>query len=125
MEFFHSDYFSAYVEELMKQHHVPGLAIAIVLNKHIASAGYGKASLEPLKPPKPCTADTLFDIASCSKSLTAASVGLLVEDENHKEVQYEATMASLLPNDFVMPADEYTQGVTVEDILSHRSGMPR
>jgi CubicO group peptidase (beta-lactamase class C family) len=121
MDLFHSPNFSSHVEELMKEHHVPGLAIAIVQNEMISSAGYGKASLYP---PTPCTADTLFDIASCSKSLTAASLGLLVnDDEEYPDVQFEATMSSLLPDDFVMSGRGYTEGVTVEDILSHRSGM--
>lgn len=123
MDLFHSPEFPSHVEELMKQHHVPGLAIAIVQNETIASAGYGKASVDP---PKPCTADTLFDIASASKSLTAASVALLVDDEEkYPEVRYEAKMSSLLPDDFVMSEKEYTEGVTVEDILTHRTGFPR
>ncbi len=121
MELFNSPSFSSRVEDLMSQHRVPGLAIAITQNGETASAGYGKASLEP---PKPCTADTLFDIASSAKSLTAASVALLVDDnETYPEVQYNTAMSSLLPDDFVMPAVEYTEGVTVEDILSHRTGM--
>jgi CubicO group peptidase (beta-lactamase class C family) len=58
--------------------------------------------------------------------LTAAAVGLLVDDhENFPEVDYEATMSSLLPEDFVLSEAEYTEGVTLEDILSHRSGIPR
>ncbi|KAL1845512.1 hypothetical protein Plec18167_008566 [Paecilomyces lecythidis] len=122
MDFFYSPKFSSRVEELMKQYHVPGLAIAIVQNETIASAGYGKASLDPSKP---CTPDTLFDTASVGKSLTGASVGLLVNDnERYPEVQYEATMSSLLPDDFVMSGEGYTEGVTVEDILSHRTGLP-
>ena len=105
----------------MNQHHVPGLTIAVVQNDQIASAGYGKACLEP---PLPCTADTLFDIASSAKSLTAASVGLLVDDnKDYPEVRYDARVSSLLPDDFVMPGFGYTEGVTVEDILSHRTGM--
>ncbi|KAI0839283.1 beta-lactamase family protein [Hypoxylon sp. FL0890] len=121
MEFFQSESFASQVRHLMAQYHVPGLSVAIVQDDEIASAGYGHASLEPSKP---CTADTLFDIASCSKSLTAASVGLLVEDnERYPEVQYQATMSSLLPEDFVMPSQEYTDGVTVDDVLSHRTGM--
>ncbi|KAI9038708.1 alpha-amylase [Aspergillus affinis] len=122
MEFFNSPEFRPHVEELMRQNHVPGLSIAVVQNNIVSSAGYGHASIEP---PVPCTADTLFDIASLSKSLTAASVGLLVDDdEAYPEIQYQAAMSSLLPEDFVMPSPEYTEGVTVEDILSHRSGMP-
>ncbi|KAF2176825.1 beta-lactamase/transpeptidase-like protein [Zopfia rhizophila CBS 207.26] len=102
MDFFYSQRFPSHVEGLMNQHHVP-------------------ASVEP---PKLCTADTLFDIASCSKSLTAASVALLVDDnENYPEVQYDTIMSNLLPDDFVMPDVGYTEGVTVQDILSHRTGM--
>lgn len=121
MDLLRSPKFSSRVEELMEQHHVPGLAIAIVQNETMASAGFGKASLDP---PKPCTADTLFDIASASKSLTAASVGLLVDDDKYPHIQYGAVMSKLLPEDFVMPGEGYTEGVTVEDMLSHRTGMP-
>jgi CubicO group peptidase (beta-lactamase class C family) len=121
MEFFNSSIFPSYVEDLMTEHHVPGLAIAVVQNDQLASAGYGKTSLETSKP---CTADTLFDVASSAKSLTAASVALLVADnENYPEMQYDTSMSSLLPDDFVMSGVGYTEGVTVEDILSHRTGM--
>ena len=105
----------------MEKHHIPGLAVAIVQGDRIASQGWGKAQLSP---PKECTADTLFDIASASKSLTAASVGLLVADEEkHPHVKYDAIMSQLLPGDFEMPDQEYTKSVTVEDVLSHRTGM--
>ena len=123
MGYFASPDFQSLVELMIKQHHVPGLAIAVIQDDKISSAGYGKARLDP---PEPCTADTLFDIASCSKSFTAASIGLLVEDkETYSEVQYTATMSSLLPDDFVMPSKEYTDSVAVDDVLGHRSGMGR
>ncbi|KEF61262.1 uncharacterized protein A1O9_02827 [Exophiala aquamarina CBS 119918] len=116
-----SDRFSSLVGQLMIQHHVPGLSIATVQDQKIRSVGYGHACLTRSTP---CTADTLFDIASSAKSLTAAAVGLLVVDnQSYPEVQWDATMSSLLPNDFVMSGTGYTEGVTVEDILSHRSGM--
>ncbi len=123
MDYLQSLEFPSHVQELMEKHHVPGLAVAVIQGDRTFSAGYGLASLDP---PKPCTADTLFDIASSSKSMTAASVGLLVRDnDRYPDVQYEATMSSLLPGDFVMPGQGYTEGVTVEDVLSHRTGMPR
>ncbi len=122
MDFFLSTDFQAQVELMIKQHHVPGIAVAIVQDGKISSAGYGQACLDPSEP---CTPDTLFDIASCSKSFTAASIGLLVEDEKHPEVQYSAMMSSLLPDDFVMPKSEYTDGVTLDDVLGHTTGMGR
>ncbi|KAI1374321.1 beta-lactamase family protein [Hypoxylon crocopeplum] len=121
MDLFYTDEFSARVRELMDRHRVPGLAIAVVQDEEIASKSYGYACLEP---EEPCTEDTLFDIASSSKSLTAASVGLLVEDNGkYPEVQYDATMSNLLPDDFVMPDFASTDGVTVDDVLGHRTGM--
>lgn len=115
--------FAAFVDGLLKVWHVPGLAIAVVQNETIGSRGFGLANLDP---PVYTTADTLFDIASSSKSLTAASVGLFaVDDVNFPDLQWNTPMSSLLPDDFVMSGHGYTEHVTVEDILSHRSGFPR
>ncbi|ETS76083.1 hypothetical protein PFICI_11470 [Pestalotiopsis fici W106-1] len=122
MDLFNSPEFSSHVESLLEEHHVPGIAIALVQDEHVASKGYGYALLEPRKP---CTADTLFDIASCSKSLTAASVALLVESDEYPDVKWDAKMSDLLPDDFVLSEESYTKDVTVEDVLSHRTGVPR
>lgn len=122
MDLLDSPGFPTHVSELQDKWHVPGVAIAVVQGNTFASKGFGKASLDPAKP---CTPDSLFDIASSSKSLTAASVALLVADSvNHPNVQWDATMSSLLPDDFVMSGEGYTDNVTVEDVLSHRTGLP-
>ncbi|KAK8137200.1 beta-lactamase/transpeptidase-like protein [Apiospora sp. TS-2023a] len=118
-----SSAFNDRIEAMMRSYHVPGLSLAIVHKGKTTSAGWGQASLDP---PKACTPDTLFDIASCSKSLTAASVALLVDDdEKYPEVQWDAIMSELLPHDFVMPGVGYTENVTLDDVLSHKTGMPR
>ena len=123
MDLFNSAEFTTRVEKLMKEWHVPGLAIAVVQNDTIASNGYGNATLSP---DKPVTGDTLFDIASSSKSLTAASVAFLVADDNRfPKVKWESLMSELLPDDFVMSESTYTESITVEDVLSHRTGLPR
>jgi hypothetical protein len=62
------------------------------------------------------TTGTLFDIASASKSLTAASIVLLVEDEGHPDVNYDARVSDLLPGDFEMPGEEH-EDVTLDDLL--------
>lgn len=128
MDYFLSDAFQARAEALIAKYRVPGLAIAITHHERIESRAFGLARLKDDdgdQPPVPCTPDTLFDIASASKSMTAASVALLVEDNNkHPDVRYDAVVAELLPGDFVMPTEELTREVTVDDILSHRTGMP-
>ncbi|OAQ57808.1 beta-lactamase domain-containing protein [Pochonia chlamydosporia 170] len=121
MDLFHSPKFVSHVESLLDKFHCPGASIAIVQNHTIASAGYG---LVHLHPPELMTPDTLFDVASASKSLTAASVALLVgDDQKYLNVTYETTMSSLLPDDFVMSEASYTEQVTIEDVLSHRTGV--
>lgn len=122
MPLLHSSVFSTRASELISEHKVPGLALALVHHGHTSSTALGQACLDP---PRPCRTDSLFDIASASKSLTAASVALLVADnENHPDVQWHAKMSHLLPDDFVMQEQSYTNDVTVEDILSHRTGLP-
>jgi len=121
MDLLNTSAFRQHVEALMETYHLPGLSISICQNDTITSAGFGVSSR---KSQKAATTDTLYDIASSSKSLTAASVALLVEDnENFPEVQWTTPMHELLPDDFVMPTPELTKRTTVEDVLSHRTGM--
>ncbi|KAL4919146.1 beta-lactamase/transpeptidase-like protein [Aspergillus aurantiobrunneus] len=120
MEYLASSSFTSFVNDLLKRNNVPGLSIAAVHNDEVFSTGYGIANYEDNIP---CTSDTLFDIASSSKSLTAASVALLVDDKKYPKLQYNALMSDLLPDDFVMLDKTYTDGITVEDVLSHRTGM--
>ena len=121
MDLLNTSTFGQHVEALMEIYHLPGLSISICQNDTITSTAFGVSSR---KSQKAATADTLYDIASSSKSLTAASVALLVEDnENFPEVQWTTPLHELLPEDFVMPTPELTQRVTVEDVLSHRTGM--
>ncbi|OJJ05861.1 hypothetical protein ASPVEDRAFT_55646 [Aspergillus versicolor CBS 583.65] len=120
MELLESTTLAALVEVLLAQNNIPGLCIAVVHNDEVACKGYGVANYEDNIS---CTGDTLFDIASCSKSLTAAAAALLVDDQKFPKVQYTALMSDLLPDDFVMPDPTYTTGITLEDVLSHRTGM--
>lgn len=123
MDLLDSPAFTTHINELLDKWHVPGLSIAIVQDNDISSKGYGKCSIDPHKP---CTAETLFDLGSSSKSLTAASVGLLCADnDKYPDIHWDAKMSKLLPDDFVMSEPSYTKDVTVADILSHRTGLPR
>lgn len=75
-------------------------------------------------PTETCTANTLFDSASTAKTTTAAAIAILVDDENYPQVQWTTPVSELLPDDFVLPNEQLTKEVTLEDILSHRTGIP-
>ena len=123
MDLFKSVAFDTRVNSILSDWPIPGLAIAIIQNETVASKAFGRANLSFATP---FTTDTLCDMASTSKSLTAASVALLIDDNiAYPDVQWDSTMSSLLPEDFILSGNGYTENVTVEDILSHRSGLPR
>lgn len=60
-----------------------------------------------------------------TKAFTATAVSLLVDDDKQNpDVQWTAPVSSLIADDFVL-SDNRTDQVTVEDILSHRTGLPK
>ncbi len=60
-----------------------------------------------------------------SKAFVSSAVSLLVDDENQPDVQWSTPVSTLIRDDFVLSDSRYTETVTVEDILSHRSGLPK
>jgi CubicO group peptidase (beta-lactamase class C family) len=66
-------------------------------------------------------ADTLFAIGSNTKAMTAAAIGILVDE---KRMGWDDRVTAHLP--WFMLSDPYvTRELTVRDLLSHRSGLGR
>jgi len=77
-------------------------------------------------PSTPVTPSTLFYAGSTTKAFTAATLSLLVDDnDEYSQVQWETPISQLIRDDFVLEDDYYTNHITIEDALSHRTGMPR
>src|SRR5688572_10541182 len=108
-----------YLREALPQWQVPGLAIAVVKDSEVVLArGYG---VRHLGRDEPVTADTVFSIASCTKSFTAACIALLVEQG---KLRWDDPVRQHLPGFRV--ADPYvTEHVTIRDLLCHRTGLVR
>ena len=84
--------------------------------------GYGMASF----PDQRATPETLYYCGSTTKSFTAAAVLKLIEESKSSKspLSLKTKIQSLIPENFVLQDDYATQHVTLEDILSHRTGMP-
>ena len=108
-----------YIEQAMTAWQVPGVAIAVVKDDSVIYArGFG---VRELGKPERVDANTVFAIASTTKAFTAALIGMLV-DEN--KVRWDDAVAQHYPG--FRLADPYiTYELTLRDILSHRSGLPR
>jgi len=68
----------------------------------------------------PTTADTVFQLASVSKTFTAATVAALVD---RRRLTWEQPMVSLLP-DFQLHGAYAGRWVNARDLLVHRAGFP-
>lgn len=97
----------------MQERNIPGAAVAVVKNGRVVKIkGYGFASLEFSAP---VTNDTVFEIGSVSKQMTAAGIMLLVQDG---KVSLDERISKYLPN-----TPEAWKDVTVRHLLTHSSGI--
>ncbi len=111
--------FDAYVQRVMQEWKVPGAAIAIVKDgRVILSKGYG---LRDVKDNLPITAQTLFPIASITKSFTVATLATL---SSEGKLDWDKPVREYLP-DFRLYDDVLTARVTPRDLVTHRTGIPR
>lgn len=107
----------AYISEAVKDWKVPGLAISIVKDGQVVFAkGYG---VRELGEPEPVDEHTLFAIGSTTKAMTAAALGILVDE---KRVQWDDPVSKYLP-DFRLYDPYVTRELTVRDLLTHRAGL--
>ncbi|KAJ7463154.1 beta-lactamase/transpeptidase-like protein [Mycena latifolia] len=122
----------AYITSQLAKWNSSGLAVAVVRKNELAIGGwdiefgsYGTAQADGT----PVTPDTVFAIASDSKLFLAMGVGLLIKNESlaaerGKPLRWDTKIASLLLEWGLMD-EEMQNGVTIQDMLSHRTGMPR
>jgi CubicO group peptidase (beta-lactamase class C family) len=98
---------------------VPGCAVAAVQDGQVVlAAGWGQRDLDTKLP---VTADTLFAIGSTTKAFTAATIGALVDDGL---LDWERPLRDYVP-EIQLHDPVVSDRLTVVDLLSHRSGLPR
>lgn len=107
-----------YIRTTMRDWRVPGVAVAIVSSDGVAYAkGFGTLDVATHDPVTP---ETIFAVGSNGKSLTATMLGAL-EDEG--ALHLSDRIVTILP-EFRMADPEHTDFVTLEDAMSHLSGLP-
>src|SRR5207247_7365595 len=108
-----------YVSAAMQRWETPGVAIAVVKDSDVVLArGYGVSEIGT---DRKVTKDTVFTIASCTKSFVAACVGMLVEEG---KVAWDDPVIKHLPG-FELANQYLTEHVTLRDLLCHRTGLRR
>ena len=114
-----NDRIETYLEQLMDEWKIVGCAVGIVYKDSLVfSKGYG---YRDFRNRLPVTSNTLFGIGSNTKLFTAVAASIL---------HSEAFLSLDTPVSRYMPQLEFStvelnQKVTIRDMLSHTSGVPR
>ncbi len=94
---------------------VPGAAVGVLHDGAIYAGGVGVTSLEN---PLPVTTQTLFQIGSTSKTVTATALMQLVEE---RRVDLDAKVRVYLPR-FRLQSEADAARLTVRDLVTHHTG---
>jgi CubicO group peptidase (beta-lactamase class C family) len=114
---------AAILRQAAAEHRLVGMGAALIEaggRIELAVVGWRKAGDEA-----PIELDDLWHIGSCTKSMTATLMGRLVEEGR---LEWETTLAEIFPELATELASEPgpgVGGVTVAQLLSHLSGLPR
>lgn len=104
----------SFLTEWLSDARVPGASIAIVDGDEVVySEGFGARNLAANDPATP---DTVYGVASVTKSFTALAILQLVESD---DVTLTAHISEYVPH-----FDRLDDPPTIEQLLTHTSGMP-
>lgn len=104
-------------EKTLSTFNVPGVAVAVIKDgKIIHAKGYGVRSIKTnLKVDE----NTLFGVASNTKAMTAAALGMLVDEQ---KISWDTKVTAVIP-EFKLYDPYVTSEFTIRDLLTHRSGL--
>jgi CubicO group peptidase (beta-lactamase class C family) len=109
---------AAFLEPLRAKNNFPALAAAVVRNHQTIALGV--TGFRKSGGTEKVTPDDKFHIGSCTKSMTATLAGILVE---HGKISWTTTIIEIFPELKATLHPDY-QTVTLEQLLSHRGGVP-
>jgi CubicO group peptidase (beta-lactamase class C family) len=110
--------YTSFVEEIMAREHIAGAAVAVAeRGQVIFERGFGYRDLEQQLPVTP---DTIFGVASVSKSFTAMAIMQLVDAGL---VDVDDPVSKYLP-EFKLNGVDDISAIKVRHLLSHTTGLP-
>ncbi|MEO8451196.1 MAG: serine hydrolase domain-containing protein [Gemmatimonadota bacterium] len=112
--------FSAWLESQILYRGLPGVVVGVVADQDLVwSAGFGFADIASKRPMTPATK---FRMASHSKLFTATAIMQLREQG---KLRLDDPVSKFLPWFQVKPAEPGDSPITIEELLTHSSGLPR
>jgi CubicO group peptidase (beta-lactamase class C family) len=109
------DQVATLVQQKMSEYGVPGVGFAVLKNGQLSARGFGVTNVDN---PQPITPDTIFALASISKTVTTTAMMRLVEQG---KVDLNAPVKRYLP-DFKVQDETTTNTVAIWHLLTHTPG---
>ncbi len=110
--------FAVWVHEMMARERIPGLAVGVARDGvEIHARGFGHRDVAAQRPADP---DTVFGVASVTKSFTAAAIMHL---QDAGAFSADDPVVTYLP-EFRLPGGGAGRQVTIHHLLTHTSGLP-
>ena len=103
------------ITQKMTEYGIPGVAFGIVRNGQVSVRGFGVTNVDD---PQPITPDTIFPLASISKTITATAIMRLVEQ---RKITLDAPVRTYLP-EFKVQDEKTSNEVTISHLLTHTPG---
>jgi CubicO group peptidase (beta-lactamase class C family) len=109
------DQIAAIVTDKMREYSVPGVAFGMIKDGQTTMRGFGVSNVDN---PQPVTPDTIFALASISKTVTTTAMMRLVEQG---KVDLSAPVRKYLP-DFKLQDESAARDVAIWHLLTHTPG---
>lgn len=111
------------IEEAIANKEIPGAVLAVVRNGKMAYLkAYGNKRIYPNT--EPMTANTIFDMASCSKSMSTAICTMILAERG--KIRLLDPVSRYIPGfkDWESEDGKNKKVIRITDLLTHSSGLP-
>jgi CubicO group peptidase (beta-lactamase class C family) len=105
-------------QKISEKHSLPGMIVAMIDDSGVTAIG--AAGVRKAGDPTPIGIEDRIHLGSCTKAMTATLMAILVEDE---VLRWDSTIGEVMPKLRGVIHDDYL-GVTLEQLLDHRGGLP-
>lgn len=119
----HLTYADEAIETAIANKEIPGAVLAVVRNGKMAYLkAYGNKRLVPQT--EPMTTGTIFDMASCSKSMSTAVCAMILAEQG--KIRFLDPVSRYIPGfkDWQSEDGKDKKVIRIADLLTHTSGLP-
>ncbi|CAC5410504.1 unnamed protein product [Mytilus coruscus] len=117
------DTIKSYIKTTMECKNITGLSVTMVRNGEVFTDGFGYSNIDTLTP---VTSTTKMNIGSVTKTLTSMMWAVLIseaKDKNDTSINWNTKVHDIFGSNFILNDSCRTSLVSLEDFLSHRTGL--